>query len=61
MAVIEEVSAKWLAGLYNHLCSSAEIIWNSFLKAGIVNAIESLEGHIPSLPLQNDPFANLDD
>ena len=59
MAVIKEVSATWLAGLYDHLCSSAEIIKNGFHKAGITDAIQSAPDQVQ--PREEDFFADLED
>lgn len=63
MAVIKEVSATWLTGLYDHLCSSQDIIKNGFRKAGITDAIQSFPVPAPDQvhPCEDDMFADLDD
>ena len=59
MAVIKEVSATWLTGLYDHLCSSPKFIKNGFHKAGITDAIQSAPDQV--LPREEDFFADLED
>ena len=54
MAVIKEVSATWLTSLYDHLCSSPEIIKNGFCKAGVMDAIQSAPGQVQ--PQEEEDF-----
>ena len=60
MATIKEVSATWVTGLYDHLCSSQEIIKNGFHKAGIMDAIQSAPAPDQVHPCEEHFFADLD-
>ena len=49
MSVLKEVSAAWLTGLYDYLCSQPDISKNGFTKAGIEEALTD-----PVASLQED-------